>query len=234
MIRGIYAAASGMVVATEQHETTSINLANANTPSYKEIQLSVGNADDPTIGRILSGVKTETKWQNNALGAFVKTDRNLDFALSNAGHYFLLQSENGRLLSRYGHFTRSPDGYLVNNNGHLVLGTAGPIRIPDDANNITVLDNGTIIADGEEIGRLRIVRVTDENAIRRLGATMYRIEDENGIQDVEPRILHGYTESSNIQPHELMINLILGMRFYDAALRSLRTISDMLQLNTRA
>ena len=234
MIRGIYAAASGMMVATEQHEITSINLANASTPSYKEIQLSVSNADDTTVGRILSGVRTETKWQNNALGGFVKTGGQLDLALMNTGHYFLLQGENGRLLSRYGHFTRSPTGYLVDNHGHFVLGAAGPIRIPDGASNINVLDNGTIIADGEEIGRLRIVTVTDENAIRRLGSTMYRLDDENGIKDVEPNILYGYIESSNIRPHELMINLILGIRFYDAALRSLRIISDTLQLNTRA
>jgi flagellar basal body rod protein FlgG len=234
MIRGIYSAASGMIAATEQHEIISTNLANINTPSFKEIQLSISNIDDIRIGRELSGVKTENIWRNNSLGSFIQTGRSLDLAIANPEHYFLLQSNNGQLLSRYGHFTRSPTGLLVDTHGHVVLGTAGPIRIPDTAGNITISDNGTVLADGEEIGKLRIVSVTDQNAMTRIGATVYRLTDENMQQDVESRVLQGYLESSNIQVNELIVKMILGARFYDAMQRSLRIISDVIQLNTRS
>ncbi len=45
--------------------------------------------------------------------------------------------------------------------------------------------------------------------------------------------MQGTREGSNIQPADAMVRLIIGARYYDAAQRSLRSLSESLQLNTR-
>jgi flagellar basal-body rod protein FlgF/flagellar basal-body rod protein FlgG len=46
-------------------------------------------------------------------------------------------------------------------------------------------------------------------------------------------VLQGFREGSNVQPADAMVRLIIGSRYYDAAQRSLRAISESVQLNTR-
>ena len=45
--------------------------------------------------------------------------------------------------------------------------------------------------------------------------------------------LGGYREGSNVDPAQAMVKMIIGARYYEAAQRSLRTIAESLQLNTR-
>lgn len=230
MIRGLYSAASGLITASEQHDIISINLANVNTPSYKEIQITFSEADNTTATNELNGVKTETTWDKSEVGGFIQTGRDLDLAIADPDRYFLLLSNNGQLVSRYGHFMRTPDGLLVDSNGYLLLGTSGPIRLPTD--NIAINGNGTVIADGEEVDRIRTVTVANNNLIR-VSANLYKPIDELSVRDVETRVLQGHLETSNIKVNDIFVKMMLGNRYYEATQKALRIISDIIQLNTR-
>jgi flagellar basal body rod protein FlgG len=232
MIRGIYSATSGLITASEQHDIISINLANINTPSFKEIQITFSEADNTTAPKELNGVKTETTWDKSEVGGFIQTGRPLDLAIADSDRYFLLLSDNGQLVSRYGHFILTPDGILVDSNGYLLLGTSGPIRLPADTNNIAINSNGTVIADGEEVDRIRTVTIANNN-LKRVSANLYKPIDELSVRDVETRILQGYLETSNIKISDIFVKMMLGNRYYEATQKALRIISDVIQLNTR-
>ncbi len=233
MIRGIYSATSGLITASEQHDIISINLANINTPSFKEVQITFSEADNTTATNELNGVKTETTWEKSEVGGFILTGRAFDLAIADPDRYFLLLSNNGQLVSRYGHFMRTPDGLLVDSNGHLLLGTSGPIRLPGDTNNIAINSNGTVIVDGEEVDRIRTVTVANNN-LKRVSANLYKPIDELDIRDIETRILQGYLETSNIKVNDIFVKMILGNRYYEATQKALRIISDIIHLNTRS
>mgnify|MGYP000238801018 CR=1 FL=1 len=233
MISGIYSATSGLITASEQQDVISINLANINTPSFKEIQMTFNEVDSAASASELNGVKTGIIWDRNEIGGFIQTGRSLDLAIAEPNRYFLLLSNNGQVVSRYGHFMRTPDGLLVDSNGYLLLGASGPIRISADASNISVTSNGTLIADGEEVDKIRIVTAINNNSIKRISANIYKPDSELSIQDTESRILQGYLETSNININDIFVKMILGSRYYEATQKALRLIADIIQLNTR-
>lgn len=233
MIRGLYSATSGMITTSEQHEIISINLANINTPTFKEIQISFSEVSNNIPGNELNGPKTETVWHKNDIGGLTHTGRSLDLAIADPDRYFLLLSNEGQLISRYGQFARNTEGLLIDPNGHILLGNSGPIRLPAEASSIIITENGTVIADGEEIDKIRIVSIVNNKAIIQIGATKYKLNDNLGIRDTESRVLQGYLENSNISINDIFIKMILGNRCYEAIQKTLRMLSDIIQLNTR-
>jgi flagellar basal body rod protein FlgG len=46
-------------------------------------------------------------------------------------------------------------------------------------------------------------------------------------------VLQGYRESSNVEAAGEMVAMIKGTRYFEAAQRALRALSDAIQLNTR-
>ena len=48
-----------------------------------------------------------------------------------------------------------------------------------------------------------------------------------------PRVQQGYREGSNVNAPQTMAGMIASTRYYEAAQRALRTISESVQLNTR-
>lgn len=65
------------------------------------------------------------------------------------------------------------------------------------------------------------------------GPTLYTAPPEAGLAAAPGRVLQGYRETSNVQPADAMVQLIIGSRYYDAAQRSLRSLAETIQLNTR-
>ncbi len=95
MLRGLYTAASGMITQQRRHDTVTQNIANVNTPGYKQVEsierafpemlLSLSNGDDGMsnrqIGKINTGVLAEESVSLNVQGDVRPTDSSDDFAL---------------------------------------------------------------------------------------------------------------------------------------------------------
>lgn len=238
MIRGLYAAATGMVVATEQQEVTAANLADASTPGYRQRGVSY-ETFDRVLGRTqtatgdLTGAKVTGVYHDFRPGAFQQTGNQFDFALPDASAFFAVQGPNGPLYTRAGGFSPNAQGQLVSAGGYPLLGDQGTVRIPPDATRVNVAQDGTVVADGEPVGSIRVVRFADPRQLTAAGPTLYIAPPEAGLQPADRRIVQGVREGSNVEPADAMVRMMLGSRYYDAAQRTLRTISDSIQLNTR-
>ena len=86
MIRGMYSAASALVVASEQQEVTAANLANATVPGYRERGLVfesfdriLGRAEPPT-GDIV-GARSVQTYHDFRPGPLQQTGNPFDLAL---------------------------------------------------------------------------------------------------------------------------------------------------------
>lgn len=238
MLRGIYSATSALVAASEQQEVTAYNLANSSTPGYRERGL-VYETFDRVLGRVgestgdLTGTRVQQAYHDFRPGPLQQTNEPYDLALGEGDRFFALQGPNGPLYTRTGTFLRTADGRLVSQGGYPLLGDNGPIRFPPETVRLNIASDGTVTADGEQIGQVRVVRFRDRTQLAAAGPTLYAAPPTAGIQTAPGRVLQGYREMSNVQPADAMVRLIIGARYYEAAQRSLRTMSESLQLNTR-
>jgi flagellar basal-body rod protein FlgF len=238
MIRGMYSAASALVVASEQQEVTAYNLANATAAGYRERGLVfetfdrvLGRTEEPT-GDIV-GARTVGAYHDFRPGPLTQTGHPYDLALGDQDRFFVLTGPNGPLYTRNGTFYRTSEGRLVSPGGYPLQGTNGVLNIPADATQVNVGTDGSVTADGEPVGNVNVVRFTNPQALTAAGPTLYSAPPAAGATPAPGRVLQGFREGSNVQPADAMVRLIIGSRYYDAAQRSLRSIAEALQLNTR-
>ena len=238
MIRGMYSAASALVVASEQQEVIAYNLANSTSPGYRERGLVVetfdralGRANEPTGD--LVGARTVQAYHDFRPGPLQQSGNPYDLALGDPDRFFVLAGPNGPLYTRNGTFSRTAQGQLVSPGGYPLQGANGPVTFPPDAVQVTVAGDGSVSADGTPLGNLQVVRFTNPQQLTAAGPTLYTAPPDAGPVPAPGRVLQGFREGSNVQPADAMVRLIIGARYYDAAQRALRAISESLPLNTR-
>ncbi|MBI6546482.1 MAG: flagellar hook-basal body protein, partial [Cyanobacteria bacterium NC_groundwater_1444_Ag_S-0.65um_54_12] len=172
MIRGIYAAASGMVLQMQTVDVLAHNLANAATNGYKrreavaesfgdlvvDILDSVPEADNKTG----AGVRLAEVGRDERSGNLRPTGNPLDLGLISEGHYFVTQRRDGtRLLTRDGQFYLDDQLHLVTAQRAYVLDAAGnPLVLKEDLRNIKIREDGTILGAEAEIGKLLVVALS--------------------------------------------------------------------------
>ena len=228
MIRGLYAAASGMKALSIQQDVTARNLAHANKPGFRRQILTFESfvKRDAHLGVQVERVNDFT------VGDPQFTQRELDVALTGDG-FFVLDGPNGPLYTRSGVFQVNAQGQLITMDGFPVQGVAGPITAPPLTEHFSILDNGIVLADGQQVGQLRIVQFTDNNRLTRAGNTLFRAPNDLPPQPSPTEVRQGYRERSNGPMVLEMVNMIDGLRHYEAAQKALTSLSDVIQLSTR-
>lgn len=180
MIKGLYTAASGMLLGMRQQEVVADNLANSNTVGYKADQSAqtafsgvlarrVGASETPMpasvetlIGRVGTGAFVENVRTFLGQGSERETGGPLDVMVRGDG-FFVVQSPDGVRYTRDGHWDRDDQQRLITADGSLVLDDAGaPIIIESD--HIRVKPDGRIMlmvatpieaADGSTVNEMR-------------------------------------------------------------------------------
>jgi flagellar basal body rod protein FlgG len=238
MIRGMYSAASGLVAASEQQEVTAYNLANATAPGFRQRGLAFQTFDQ-VLGRAVAptgdlyGTAAAGAYHDFRPGPIQQTGNPFDLALTDPDTFFVLAGPNGPLYTRNGTFTRDAQGRLVSPGGYPLRGSNGPITVPPDAAKVLIGTDGSITADGQPLGTVSLARFGNVRALTAAGPTLYTAPPAAGLTPATGGVAQGAREGSNVQPADAMVRLIIGSRYYDAAQRALRSMSESLQLNTR-
>jgi flagellar basal-body rod protein FlgF len=200
------------------------NLANASTPAFKRIVVKVtGGVPIPVavsdgaamgIGTLAGLPVSLTSGTDAAQGPVQRTGNPLDVAISGPG-FFVVQTKAGAAYTRDGHFEVDAQGRLVTGAGDPVLGTAGPIVIPQGARSVEIGRDGTVAADGAVIGQLRIELPPGQ--LQPLGGGLYAAAGPG--RPVAPPLTPGALEGSNVSPVREMVALIAALRAYESAQR---------------
>lgn len=209
MYRGLYAAASAMIVQETMHDVTANNLANVSSSGFRKRipvnksfpEVLMDRVEKPSedgsiklvsapfqlgfkgkflIGDLaLANVMSET-YMSTEEGAIQVTDAPLDAAISGEG-YFAVQDGAGNLFyTRSGHFQRSAEGQLVTHDGMFVLGEGGPVEFGDAA-EVSIGGGGQVIADGEVIDVLQVVTFPNPTYLRQAGRTTLAATENSGV-----------------------------------------------------
>jgi len=163
-------------------------------------------------------------------GNMVETGRPLDFALHGKG-FFVIETPEGPLYTRNGIFITNQNSQIVDLQGRIVAGQAGPITIPVNTgiSQLNVTSDGTISAGGIQIGKFRLVDFGEnENQLIPTGDNCYRMPDEN-IQPIAAEriaVKQGYQEASNVRIIDELVDMILVSRLYEANMKSLTAAKE--------
>lgn len=247
LVRGLYTAYTGMINEQKRLDTISNNLANAATVGYKkenvtsqafEEALTIKIKDSSEaytnrpIGTMSLGVKLGEYYTDYAQGSFRETGNTYDLAIEGNGFFAVSTTDkNGNESIRYtrdGSFKMTQDGYLVDSYGNHLQGDGGDIQIPTNAQTVTIDIDGTIYADKEYIGKVKLADFEDYNYLEKAGDNYYNAVDGAIQKDSAGIIRQGCTEQSNVNVISEMVNLINITRAYEAGQKVIKTQDQLL------
>ena len=247
MLRGLYTAYTGMRNEQKRLDVISNNIANAATVGYKTESVSNQSFDhaltlrikdqttpfkNDVIGGMSLGVKIGEVYTDYGQGSLNETENKFDLAIAGKGFFTMgVTDANGRTTTKYtrdGSFTMTYDGYVVNSNGDNLLDVNGnPVRVNPRATDISIDLDGTIYADNEYMGRIRLVDFQDYDYIAKYGDNMYDIVDGATQIGATGTIRQGFLEQSNVDTVSEMVDLITVTRAYEANQKMIRTMDSM-------
>ena len=179
MHRGIYEAASGMLVQETHLDVITNNLANVDTPGYKrrisatadfsalldriekvsedgETKITtVLPADMPFKGReIIGSVALAAIFSEDVMDTFpgvVKdSESQLDIAIDGPGFFAVTDENDNRFYTRAGNFTLDSNGNIVNPNGLILQGEGGALNVGNNPRSVEINRKGQVIVRTEQ------------------------------------------------------------------------------------
>jgi flagellar basal-body rod protein FlgF len=217
---GIYIASAGAVAQSTALDATANNIANASTAGFHGDRVTFREALTQARSPDVSVVGAGTARVDSQAGALTHSDNPLDLALDGDG-YFGVQSPQGARYTRAGNFRLDDQRRLVNADGLPVRGEGGAtITIPPEAKQITVSAEGQVSADGEELGKLELVRF-NANQMKREGSSLFSARG-NPIATPDgdgPKVRSGMLEASNVNVVRGVVDLVKVSRTYESLMR---------------
>jgi len=217
---------------TREFDIIANNLANLNTAGYKKQCNTFSKlltAQESQIGLGTDGEVQLDSAYDFSQGNFIETGGTLDFALYGSG-FFVVETTQGPLYTRNGSFQLNQNNQIVDSSGRIVSGESGPITIPSDItlSQLTVSSDGTISANGNTIGKFKLVDFKDQkNTLTAAGLNCYSASSNTQAQEATNTIVkQGYQEGSNVQMVEELVDMITVSRLYEANMKFLEVGSE--------
>ena len=217
---------SSIDALTKEFEIITHNLANVSTVGFKRRS----NAFSQYFEAQEAGTETYSPGSielnsvfDFSQGNLVETGRPLDFSLYGKG-FFVIETPEGPLYTRNGIFLSNQNGQIVDFQGRIVAGEAGPITIPNDVgiSQVSVSSDGSISIGGATVGKFQLVDFEDnEDKLVPTGENCYVMPDEN-IQPVAAEnivVKQGYQETSNVKIIDELVDMIMVSRLYEANMK---------------
>ncbi|MDD2483939.1 MAG: flagellar hook-basal body protein [Eubacteriales bacterium] len=224
MIRGFYAAASGLVSQQANLNIIANNLANANTTGFKPEtagfasllykNINGGNAKD-YVG-IGHGVKIEQTGINLKQGSLINTDIETDYAILGDGFFAVQNEETEELFyTRAGKFDIKVDGetrYLVDAQGFNVLNADGD-AIEFSSDSTEEVDENTLQPGVYRFGNAYGLQLVGGNKFAETAISGEAEVVDPTEEDADPpKVVSGYLEGSGVAISEEMVHMIEAQR----------------------
>ncbi len=241
MLRGIYSAAAGMTTQMLLNDVVADNLANLNTPGYKQsgaqfqsfgevLMGQVSDAGKNSLGTLAMGSDLMGTAINYQQGDLVQTGNPLDLGLRGDGFFVVKDAAtNTSYYTRAGNFTMDSAGYITTNQGQRLQGMKGDIMVPLKTKDIVISNDGTVTADGKALDKVMLASFNNNQGLSRLGSTLYSSTEKPSLNSQTVSIEQGTIERSNANIITQMVNSMTGMRVYEGLQRGIQMQDETLQ-----
>ena len=250
MVKGLYAAYSGMINEQNRMDVLTNNLANASTTGFKKegstsqafkdvLAYKIKDTSEypglaKNIGTMNLGVKIGENYTDYTQGAFKVTENIFDLAISGTG-FFMVEftnkaGETSTMYTRDGSFTLNKDGYMVTKDGDYVLDSFRR-RIKLDPTKETSIDPmGNISQNGTRLATVGLANFQDYNYLEHYGENYFRTVPGAQLAASDATIRSGYLEASNVQVVSEMVEMISVSRQYESNQKLIQTIDGTLEI----
>lgn len=247
MIDALYIAASGLKGSQSQIDTISNNLANMQTPGFKQSQVSFANVAALSPAQVQQGVAPDKQGAGievlgtRALfteGALVQSANPLDLAIVGQGFLEVVDTAGNHVYTRAGQLHADNEGFLATANGGRL---AEGIQIPADARSVSIGRDGRISAllgndtQATELGQLQLAMFPSPEGLQQVDGNAFVTTEASGnptlghAQDAGyGTIVQGMVEQSNVDMVQSMTSLVLAQRAYQLNARVLQAADEVL------
>jgi flagellar basal-body rod protein FlgF len=199
------------------------NMANVNTTGFKARSTRFAEFISPTARaesfenrdkRVSFVIDRGTPIDLSA-GAIERTGNPLDAAIKGEG-YFVVQTSAGPRFTRDGAFEVNAKGEMVTQRGHRVLGENGPIVFSPGETGLRIAEDGNVLTDQGQRGKLRLVNFTSPRRLRNEGDNLLSAFETPKPAGPTTKIETAALERSNVRPVVEMTRLIEVQRAYQS------------------
>ncbi len=255
MQNGYYQVAGAFVTQFNILDTTTNNLANVNTSGFKRDGVVIGDFERVLQNKrdemsLENGSDKAAKFLNRSINKVPRvvkkfidftpssrkfTGNKLDIALNAGDSFFAVKTPNGVKLTQQSSFSLNKSGELVTKDGYKVMPSNfintqnENIVIPNNTSKLKIEDDGTIYANGVNIGKIFVGKVKNLNEVTKLGDNLYDVKDmQNRLvpQQSGNLVAQGYKNLSNVNPVKEMVSLIESNRMVEIYQKVMLTQMD--------
>jgi flagellar basal-body rod protein FlgF len=235
---GIYTAFSGMQAQLDALDILANNLANVNTVGFKEekafFTILTKSLDDPQGSKSLNAAINQSIQTRSAVnadgGSLTETKRNLDIAIEGNG-FLAVDTPRGIRYTRNGSLDLNAQSVLTTADGFPVIGDNGStIKLGPGIKDIK--ENGAILLNGVEAGRLKVVAFDDLSALQKEGNSLFVSRaNPSAERNSNAKIRSGYLEQSNVNAVSSIVQMVDLLRHFESIQKSVNLMND---INTKA
>jgi flagellar basal-body rod protein FlgF len=234
MDRSVYISMTGATQTMRAQDAVSHDLANASTVGFKS-ELSafqstpvLGDGAATRINAVAQGIG-----KDYSPGTIQATGRSLDIAVKGSGWIAVQAADGSEAYTRAGDLQLGSDGSLTDGRGNPVLGTAGPVNVPDSA-QISIGSDGTIstvpMGQGPNtvaaVGQIKLVNPDPTQLTEGTDGLMHLADGSQADADPTVSLAAGALEASNVNPSSELVKMISLSRQYEMQVRSIKTAED--------
>jgi flagellar basal-body rod protein FlgF len=217
-LNGLDSAASALRYWERKQEVTANNLANVSTDGFKA---------ERVFAHLLDGMRPQAEATSDlTTGSLKQTGNATDVALKSNG-FFVVSTTNGDRYTRGGSLRVDDKHFLVDANGHQLLGTKGAIKLGDGPFDID--SSGTVKQGGQIVDVLRVESGPKGTQLAHEGNSLWvpgAAKDVVAPKDRDVR--QGYLEESNVNSMSALIDMVSVQRSYASVQKA---ITEMDQAN---
>ncbi len=219
MTGGLQVAGNAMANFASRHDVISNNLANVDTPGFARQDTFVERLAEAS-GSPFESPRVSTRTDFKA-GAPILTHNPMDLSLEGSG-FFTLLTDDGEVYSRVASLRVDSEGFLRDGFGNAVSGENGLLYVGDAA--VSVEKDGSILADGTFLDRLKLTTFSSGDDIERGGSGLYELRPgrKANLTLHRPTVHTGQLEGSAVEPVPELVRMIQALRSYEAAASALR------------
>jgi len=218
-----------------QMDITANNMANANTVGFKREQaLFHEYVEQVQQAQIEDARKTSFVLDYGAIhdtrqGAFQSTGNPLDVMIEGPGYLNVQNPDGSVAYTRAGFVKILDNGDLATSGGQRLLDENGrTINVPpDQMRNVTIAEDGSVMAGDAPLGRLAVTSFADENMLEVRGDGMLTGTGGRFMAAAETKLRRGGVEASNVEPIVETTNMVDIMRSYQTSRRLSEDMADM-------
>lgn len=258
MFRALRTASLGMKAQQLSVDNIANNLSNVNTTGFKKSTIafqdlfyqtlassrlgsSVNNvaSDGPEL-QVGHGSRPVATIRNFQQGSIEESGNPLDLAINGQGFFQVERPDGSLAYSRDGNLSLNSEGLIVNSSG---LPLAGQVQIPSDAISVQITQDGMVSAllQGEtapvDLGQIELAKFTNPAGLRAMGDNLFEATQGSGEAFIGipgnqgfGSIQQGFTENSNVDIVNEMVNLIVAQRAYETNSKMVQTAEEMMSV----